>query len=138
MNPVLIVEQHVASDPASVYAAWTSADRLAAWWWPQLSDTTYAVDATVGGHYRIESKGAGIGVRGEYLRLNPPHEIAMTWEWLTDGEADPPEQVSVRFEAVDGGTLVRVTHEPATPEATTTYREGWESVLDRLAAYRAA
>ena len=116
------------------YAAWTSADRLAAWWWPQLADATYDVDARVGGSYRIESKDAGFGVRGEFLRLDEPHEIGMTWEWMTEGESAVVEQVWIRFEAMDGGTLVRVTHQLGeVVDTDEPQRQGWESVLGRLA-----
>jgi hypothetical protein len=64
----LQVEQVVGADPAR-WAAWTSADSLRAWWWPQLPDTTYDVEARVGGGYRIWSERAAIGVRGEFERV---------------------------------------------------------------------
>jgi uncharacterized protein YndB with AHSA1/START domain len=138
MNRTLVVEQFVAADPARVYAAWTSADRLAEWWWPQLPDTTYDVDPRVGGTYRIESKEAGFGVRGEFLRLDEPHEIGMTWEWLTEGESEVSERVWVRFEAVEGGTMVRVTHElDEIVDTDEPQRQGWDSVLGRLAQHAA-
>jgi uncharacterized protein YndB with AHSA1/START domain len=136
MNRTLVVEQFVAADPARVYAAWTSADTLAKWWWPHLADTTYDVHPSVGGKYRIESKEAGFGVRGVFLRLDEPHEIGMTWEWLTDGESEVSERVWVRFEAVEGGTLVRVTHElDESVDTDEPQRQGWESVLGRLAQH---
>ena len=138
MNRTLVVEQFVAADPARVYAAWTSADQLAKWWWPQLTDATYDVDPRVGGKYRIESKDGGFGVRGEFLRLDEPHEIGMTWEWLTDGESEVSERVWVWFEAVQGGTLVRVTHElDESVDTDEPQRQGWDSVLGRLARHAA-
>jgi uncharacterized protein YndB with AHSA1/START domain len=134
MNRSLVVEQLVPAEPARVYAAWISADALATWWWPQLPDATYDVDARVGGAYEISSKSAGFGVRGEFLRLDEPHEIGMTWEWLTDGEDSVLEQVWVRFTPVGGGTLVSVTHQlHETVESDEGQRQGWEYVLARLA-----
>jgi uncharacterized protein YndB with AHSA1/START domain len=137
VNRSLVVEQHVAADAAAVYAAWTSADGLATWWWPHLADTVYEVDARVGGAYRIWSEAAGIGVRGEFLRLDEPREIGMTWEWLNDQGTPVPEQVWVRLSAVDGGTLVKVTHElHESVDSDVDQRQGWESVLGRLAETR--
>jgi uncharacterized protein YndB with AHSA1/START domain len=134
VNRSLVVEQHVPAEPARVYAAWTSAEALQTWWWPQIPDTTYDVDARVGGTYRIWSQVAGIGVQGEFLLLDEPHEIGMTWEWLTEGEEPVREQVRVRFTLVEGGTTVTVTHElHETVESGESQRQGWEYVLGRLA-----
>jgi uncharacterized protein YndB with AHSA1/START domain len=139
MNRSLVVEQFVPANPREVYAAWTSAVALATWWWPQIPDTTYDVDARVGGAYRIWSQEQGIGVRGEFLRLDEPHEIGMTWEWLTEGEESVLEQVWVRFTPADGGTTVSVTHRlHETVESDESQRQGWEYVLGRLAETRAS
>jgi uncharacterized protein YndB with AHSA1/START domain len=140
MNRSLVVEQLVPAEPARVYSAWTSAEGLAAWWWPQLPDTTYDVDARVGGSYLIQSKEAGFRVRGEFIRLDEPHEIGMTWEWLSEEEegGSAVEQVWVRFAAADGGTLVSVTHQlHEVVETDVPQRQGWESVLGRLAGHYA-
>jgi hypothetical protein len=62
----------------------------------------------------------------------------MTWEWLTDGESEVSERVWVSFEAVQGGTLVRVTHElDESVDTDEPQRQGWDSVLGRLARHAA-
>jgi uncharacterized protein YndB with AHSA1/START domain len=43
----ITVSRAVPGSPDQVFAAWVEADRLAAWWWPQLAVTTYDVDARV-------------------------------------------------------------------------------------------
>lgn len=78
MDQQLVVEQQVPAEPERVFGAWTSAEALEAWWWPHIPDTTYEVDARVGGAYEIRSEAAGIGVRGEFLELDPPRAIRMT------------------------------------------------------------
>ena len=46
MDPSTItVSRVVAGPPEWAFAAWTDVEQLAAWWWPQLSGTTYDVDA---------------------------------------------------------------------------------------------
>jgi uncharacterized protein YndB with AHSA1/START domain len=127
----IVVEQRVPADPAVVHAAFTSAEALARWWWPHLPDTTYAVDGRTGGAYEIRSAAAGIGVRGEFLALEPPTSLRMTWVWLDEDRAAEPEDVSIDFAPVAGGTLVRVTHDCV--QYGDALRQGWSDVLSRLA-----
>ena len=136
----LVVEQHVRADPDSVYAAWLSPERLAEWWWPHLPDTTYEVDPRVGGTYAIWSAEAGIGCRGEFLVLDEPQRIAMTFEWLgTEEDQSVVERVEIAFDAVDGGTLVRLTHVlDESVDSSEGQRQGWTHVLSRLAETAAA
>jgi uncharacterized protein YndB with AHSA1/START domain len=136
MTTTLVVEQHVPAEINRVWAAWTTAEGMAAWWWPQLSDTTYTIDVRAGGAYRIESAGAGIGVRGTYLSVEEPNELLISWIWLADDEPQAEERVRIQFTAThDNGTLVTITHQVVDgPSSVENYRQGWENVLARLAA----
>ncbi len=130
----LVVTQAVRADPAETFAAFTSADALARWWWPHIGDTTYAVDPRVGGTYDIRSQVAGIGVRGEFLELDPPRLIRMTWKWVDDGVSGLGENVSIAFAPGGDGTLVTVTHVLAAGSGDgDDLRQGWHDVLERLA-----
>jgi len=133
---ILEITQDVHADPATVHAAWLSADDLAAWWWPHIPDTRYDVDPRPGGRYQFISDAVGIGVRGRFLSVDPPDEISLTWTWLDDGTPTPEELVDVLFEQIDGVTRVTVTHHldpiAGTPDDT---RQGWEDVLRRLAQH---
>lgn len=136
MTPVVLTH-HVPAPLAAVYAAWTSAELLATWWWPHLPDTTYQIDARIGGSYRIRSEAAGIGARGRFTELDEPHRIGMTWIWETGEELSPADTVTVDFGEQDGGTLVTVTHVVVTPGADTSgLRQGWSDVLARLGLLR--
>ncbi len=134
MASELVLTQAVAADPAATFAAFTSADGLARWWWPHLPDTTYAVDARDGGSYDIRSEAAGIGVRGEFLELDEPRLIRMTWTWMDDGVGDAEEAVTLALAPNADGTLVTVTH-ALSPESGdgADLRQGWQDVLARLA-----
>ena len=79
----------------------------------------------------IRSAAAGIGVRGNFVALDPPTSIRMTWIWLDDDREVEPEDVAIDFEPVAGGTLVRVTHECVANADD--LRQGWVDVLARLA-----
>jgi len=133
MTPALLVEQQVAARPAAIWPLWTTAPGLARWWWPHLLDTTYDVEERPGGRYRIESSAAGIGVEGEFVSLDEPHELVLTWQWLHGGAAGPVDRVRIAFDERGADTLVRVTHEMAGDQEHDGYLQGWTDVLDRLA-----
>ena len=81
----LVVTQHVVAPVGQVWSAWTSAEGWARWWWPQWEDTEYVVDARPGGPYSARSAQGGTGVEGEFVTLEAPRRLEMTWRW--DGEA---------------------------------------------------
>ena len=117
-----------------VFDAFTQADLLAQWWWPHIADTTYALDARTGGAYEIRSQMAGIGVRGQFVALQPPSHIRLTWNWLNDGVSEVEEAVDLHFEPADNGTALTLTHY-LSPQAGdgASLRQGWSDVLGRLA-----
>ncbi|MEJ7650079.1 MAG: SRPBCC domain-containing protein [Nakamurella sp.] len=126
----------VAADLDTAFTAWTDPASLAQWWWPQWPDTSYEIDARVGGSYRIESDRVGVGVRGEFTTVDQPTLLNMTWIWLTEGrdaELDGVpviDTVAVSFTPVEGGTEVEVTY--TSVAALDDARQGWNDVLDRL------
>jgi uncharacterized protein YndB with AHSA1/START domain len=122
----------VGAAPDDVFAAWVDTERLATWWWPQLAGTTYAVDARLGGRYRIESPVIGATVSGVYSEVDPPRRLAFTWIWEADGAVAPAEQVEVTLAAVEGGTRVDVRHHCLSEAAAADLEQGWNDVLDRL------
>lgn len=134
MGMQLVVEQPVAADAFRVYAGWTSAAALATWWWPHIPDTTYEVDARVGGRYEIRSHAAGIGARGKFLELDEPRLIRMTWNWMNDDVSTVEEEVRIAFTPTPDGTLVTLTHElDDIAGEGEDLRQGWYDVLTRLA-----
>ena len=134
MGTQLVLEQPVAAEPSRVYAAWVTSDRLARWWWPHIPDTLYEVDARRGGRYEIRSDVAGIGARGEFLELDEPRLIRMTWNWMNDGVSEVEEEVRVDFAPTPDGTLVTLTHQLADSAGDgEDLRQGWHDVLARLA-----
>lgn len=135
MSIPVVIEKQVSAPPADVFEAFTSPERLALWWWPHIEDTRYEVDARAGGSFRIVSRAAGIATAGEFLELDPSERIVMTWNWENDGVSEVPEVVRVKLEPSGTGTLVSVTHEvDEVAGDAESQRQGWESVLGRLAA----
>lgn len=130
----ITITRTVAAAPERVFAAWTEAGQLAAWWWPQLAGTTYDVDARVGGRFRIHSPAIGATVTGSYTEVEPPLRLVFTWRWEDDGEPEVAfdDTVVVTFAPHDGGTVVAVVHtsDAHVPEGGAD--QGWNDVLDRL------
>jgi uncharacterized protein YndB with AHSA1/START domain len=128
----------VRTRPDRAYAAWTEAALIATWWWPHLPDTTYQVDATVGGSYRIESTTASFGVQGEFLAVVHPTLLRFTWVWLTAGEPDQVEgtpvvdTVEVSFADLGEQTEVTVRHTSVEDLVTGGVQQGWNDCLDRF------
>jgi uncharacterized protein YndB with AHSA1/START domain len=134
MTRTLRIERVVAAAPERVWDAWTTADGLVSWWWKFLPDTAVDVDARVGGDYRIVNVTAGIGVRGEYLELDPPARLRASWIWLDEGVEGPTEQLDVRFDAHPEGTLLRIEHSGpwTSDEPGRNYEQGWNDTLPAL------
>lgn len=133
-HDVLTMTRTFAADRPRVWRAWTTGEGLATWWWAHLPDTTYAVDCRVGGSYRIEAGAAGFGVAGEFLEVEPPRRLAMTWTWLDDGVPGDVERVELTFTEVPGGTRLDLVHTGpwTTPQPAEGYRTGWTRTLDSL------
>lgn len=132
----LTMQRTFAADRSAVWRAWTTAEGLATWWWAHLPGTTYAVDARVGGGYRIEATAAGFGVTGEFLEVVAPERLVLSWSWLDDGVPGPVERVELTFTEVAGSTRLDLVHTGpwTTPQPAEDYRVGWTQTLDGLAA----
>ena len=133
MGEHIVVEVRVAASPERAFAAFTSAEELALWWWPHIPDTSYAFDARPGGFYAIRSVAAGIGVEGEVVRLDASSSLELTWRWLDDGRPEPEEPVTITFAPAGEGARVIVDHRlDDSNDSGEGIREGWVSVLGRL------
>jgi uncharacterized protein YndB with AHSA1/START domain len=129
------ISVRLASPPERVWTALTSADELAAWYWPASLAPRAFSEPVVGGQFRVGSTVSQIGFSGEYVALDMPRRIEQTWRW--DGEA---RESRVRIELVAHGnnTEMRVIHDRVDAATAEAYRQGWEGCLSRLPAHLAA
>jgi uncharacterized protein YndB with AHSA1/START domain len=130
----ITISRTVAASPERVFAAWTDAEQLAAWWWPQLAGTTYDVDARPGGRFRIHGPVIGATVTGVYTEVDRPRRLSFTWRWEDDGEPDAvvEDTVIVTFEPDGDATVVTVAHTSTAHVPDGGAEQGWNDVLDRL------
>jgi uncharacterized protein YndB with AHSA1/START domain len=117
-----------------------TSDEVARWWG---SDDTYRVlrwqaDLRVGGRWRSEGVGKDgqpFAVGGEYLALEPPRLVVMTWRY--EWGAAQPTTLSYRLQPLPQGVRLTVRHEGfgAAQADCEAHAEGWEGVLGWLASY---
>ena len=136
----------IAAAPERVFEALTDPEELAAWWG---SDDTYRTrdwetDPRDGGEWSVRTTapdGTEGSVHGEYLLVDPPRRIALTWRASWDDFAETTVHYELTPIEIDGepGTRLTVTHTgfkgAARAEAGAACARGWERALVLLAAY---
>ena len=133
MSELTVIRQ-LTSTPERVWRAFTTAEELAAWFWPAAWDATSEVDLRVGGRFRVASE--RVSVSGEYVAIEPHHRLVATWRW--DGD-DDETLVTYTLEPSDTGTLLTIVHERfATDEDRDSHEQGWNDCLDRLPQHLAS
>ena len=127
----LRIRRVLPAPPDRVWRALTDPAALAEWFWPRASYGTVAeTDPRPGGKYRIDAPKAGIAASGEYVTVEPPHRLVMTWRW-----ADEPQEtlVTIELEEAPEGTALTLLHERFDGvEARDGHERGWSDCLDRL------
>jgi len=129
----ITIQTIVKSGIDSVWAAWTTPDDINQW--NAASDDWHnprsSNDLRPGGQfsYRMEARDGSFGFDfgGTYTNVVPHKLIEYV---LGDGRA-----VSVRFEQVEAGVQVIETFEAEDVHAAEMQKQGWQSILNRFAAY---
>lgn len=113
-------------------------------WWPLATHSAggadaagVALDGRIGGLIVETLRDGSTSAWGTITRWAPPHEVAFTWH-----PARGPEEateVSVAFDAVDGGTEVTLVHtgwanRRDDDDLHARYVTGWDVVLGEFAA----
>lgn len=91
---VVTVSRHFGEPVADVWAACTSAERIACWFLPVTGDLR------PGGRYQIQGHAGGI-----VERCDPPRSFAVSWEYGEDVSG-----VEVRLAPEDSGTRFTLEH----------------------------
>jgi uncharacterized protein YndB with AHSA1/START domain/uncharacterized protein YciI len=134
--PPLRREVLVAASPETAFALFTAhIDR----WWPMARHSVFGGAAIVAfeGDRVVERLGDESSVWAEVTAWDPPRSLTLSWHPGRDDSR--ATDVSVTFEGVDDGTLVRLVHsgwerteDPAAAAAD--YAQGWQGVLAGYAA----
>ena len=139
----LTLVRNIKAPPHIVFEAVTTAEGIAHWWGPDDGPVLLAEsDPRVGGCYRFRFVRMLTGMEhecsGEFLVVEPPSRVVMSWRW-TGGEEDPCEsQVEIVLRAVSVGTELTFTHSNLHDESTRqSHDEGWSGALRKLEAHLA-
>lgn len=129
------LEHRVGGSPDVVFSYFTDPEKHRRW-----QGTDVELDPRPGGTYRI-TYAPQVWVRGEYVTLEPPDRIVLTWGFestvaLPRGLRDVPagsSTVEFRFIPDGDGTIIKVRHTGLpTQEAHWAHGFGWETYLPRL------
>jgi uncharacterized protein YndB with AHSA1/START domain len=135
MAPEVRIMRRLAAPPDEVYDAWTDPKSVMAWMIPEPgARTTAALDARVGGRFRIDMFIAGKAYphEGEYLRLERPRLIEFTWISMATNRQRTVVTVELRT-LPEGGTELSLRHrELPTEKASEEHHRGWSAALDHL------
>jgi uncharacterized protein YndB with AHSA1/START domain len=114
-----------------VYAAWTQPEAMARWLAP-MGYADVETDVRVGGRIRVVMIGDGMSIEhtGEYLSVEPPHELSFTWQSAYTGAE--PSVVTVTLTADGDSTHLLLLHERLPDDAAESHRGGWGAILQRL------
>jgi len=130
----------IAAPPERVFRALSDPIELVKWWG---SADTYRVEAMtadlrVGGKWQSKGRGADghpFTVEGEYLEVDPPRKLVLTWNY--DWDRARSTTLTYLLEPTNGGTRLTVRHTGFgdDQEGCRGHGAGWEQVLGWLQAY---
>jgi uncharacterized protein YndB with AHSA1/START domain len=91
------------------------------------------IDPRPGGAYRINVDNEHFAA-GQYLEIDPPRRIVMTWGWEGSDEVGPGSTtVEITLEPEGQGTLLRLRHTGLkTEQQRIDHGKGWSSYTGQL------
>ncbi len=125
----LELEVRVSARPETLWGFLTDPEKMTRW-----KGRRAELDPRPGGIYRVEINDQAIA-RGEYVELEPPRRVVITWGWEGEGMAVPPGSSTVEITLTEDGdeTIVRLRHDGLpSAEERASHTQGWQHYLARL------
>jgi uncharacterized protein YndB with AHSA1/START domain len=130
----------IAAPPEAVFEALTDPRQLEAWWGADDEYRTHdwKIELRVGGQWSVRTTGPSgreMTVKGEYLQVERPHLLQLTW--LASWDDFRPTFVRFEIEPAPAGTRLTMRHSGFADRAKSSeeHAAGWTRVLDWLDAY---
>jgi uncharacterized protein YndB with AHSA1/START domain len=139
----LTLVRRIAARPSIVFDALTTPDGIACWWGPDDGPVLLAeTDIRVGGRFRVRFRmldGSEHESSGQYIEVDKPARLVMSWRWTHGGEPDEAgeeSRVEIDLRPIDTGTELTFTHSRLQTEASrASHEQGWNGALDKLARH---
>ncbi len=133
----LTLVRRIAARPSILFAALTEPEGIASWWGPDAGPVLHAETAPhAGGNFRVRFRmldGTEHESAGEFLEIDPPHFVAMSWRWLAGGDDPGESRLEFRLRPIPEGTELTLTHARLQSEAArASHASGWEGALNKL------
>lgn len=141
----LTLVRRIAARPSIVFDAITTAEGLASWWGPDDGPILAAEsDVRIGGAYLVRfqtREGDEHEARGEFLEIEEPKRVVMSFQWVDGGDLAELGNVSrleLRLREIDGETELTFTHADLKDSSKSSHERGWAYSLQKLALQMAA
>ena len=106
--------RRIAARPSIVFDSLITAEGIAGWWGAAADSVVVARhDPRVGGGYSVRLRrpnGSQHVSAGEYLVIEPPRRLVMTWRWLEGGDHLGDWRLDFRLRPLSGGVELTLTH----------------------------
>lgn len=135
----LHVERVLPASRHLVFGMFTEPERLARFWGPKgFTAASVALDARVGGEYRIEMQppeGERFFLGGEFRRVERPSHLTYTFRYEDPDPDDRETVVALSLDEQRDATLLTLDQAPFLTDARLAlHAQGWAETLDRLEA----
>jgi uncharacterized protein YndB with AHSA1/START domain len=116
----------IAAPPEIVFAHLTTVDGVLAW-----MGQAAQLEPVRGGRFAVDIDGSAI--RGEFVAVDPPHRMVVTWG-VEGSDTFPPGASTVEFHLSGSGdgTQLRLIHSGLPDERLSRHAQGWQHFLGRL------
>jgi len=125
--------------PVRLFKLLSTPNYLEQWLSPHESISIKVIEYNfiVGGKYILEyiqSDGTQVECHGEFITINSPNEISLTWEWQKpDSHAGIQTTVTWLLQKVENETKLTIIHDGANTQFYERHKIGWSGTFNRLA-----
>jgi uncharacterized protein YndB with AHSA1/START domain len=139
MRTLRLVRQ-IKARPSIVFEALTTPEGIARWWGPDAGPVLSAeTDVRIGGRFKVRFRmldGSEHESAGEYLEIERPKRLVMSWQWTVGSEPDEVGNLSrlaFDLEPIESGTELTLTHAQLKTEASRiSHAQGWAGAIEKL------
>ena len=135
-----VLVRRIAARPAIIFDALVTAEGIASWWGPDdLPVISATAEPRVNGGFRVRFRredGSEHQCAGEFLEIDRPRRVVMSWRWEEGGEPDEAGNISrleFKLRAIDTGTELTLIHSDLRSEVSArSHQSGWGGALMKL------